>query len=84
MGYTFMLQSEHEFFLFPSRIGRLLKNGEQLLAALNFFVSSVNTLANKTMEDSIATVKNYETARCVDKDIHLLRNFLVIAVSFVQ
>jgi len=41
----------------------LTKNGEQLLAALNFFVSSVNTLANKTMEDSIATVKNYETAR---------------------
>jgi len=41
----------------------LSKNGEQLLAALNFFVSSVNTLANRTMEDTITTVKQYETAR---------------------
>jgi len=41
----------------------LSKNGEQLLAALNFFVSSVNTLANRTMEDTITTVKQYEVAR---------------------
>ena len=71
-------------FLFPSRMGCLLKNGEQLLAALNFFVSSVNTLANKTMEDSIATVKNYETARRVDKDIHLLRNITSWAQLFLM
>ena len=42
-----------------------MKNGEQLLAALNFFVSSVNTLANRTMEDTITTVRQYETARYV-------------------
>ena len=41
----------------------LTKNGQQLLASLNFFVSSVNTIVNKTMEDSLATVKMYETAR---------------------
>jgi hypothetical protein len=41
------------------------KNGQQLILALNFFVSSVNTLCNKTMEDTIFTVKQYETARYV-------------------
>ena len=41
----------------------MTKNGQQLLASLNFFVSSVNTIVNKTMEDSLATVKMYETAR---------------------
>ena len=41
----------------------LTKNGETLIKALNFFVSSVNTLCNKTMEDTIETVKQYEIAR---------------------
>lgn len=41
----------------------LVKNGEVLLGAINFFTSSVNTLCNKTMEDTLTTVKNYETAR---------------------
>ena len=33
------------------------------MAALNFFVSSVNTIVNKTMEDSISTVRQYEVSR---------------------
>uniref|UniRef100_A0A0B6ZPG7 AH domain-containing protein n=1 Tax=Arion vulgaris TaxID=1028688 RepID=A0A0B6ZPG7_9EUPU len=41
----------------------LVKNGDILLGALNFFVSSVNTLVNKTIEDTLLTVKNYESAR---------------------
>ncbi|ELU14054.1 hypothetical protein CAPTEDRAFT_154485 [Capitella teleta] len=41
----------------------LAKNGETLLGALNFFTSSVNTLCNKTMEDTLMTVKLYENAR---------------------
>ncbi|XP_075440274.1 arfaptin-2 isoform X2 [Ascaphus truei] len=41
----------------------LCKNGETLLGAVNFFVSSINTLINKTMEDTLMTVKQYETAR---------------------
>ncbi|XP_018428970.1 PREDICTED: arfaptin-2 isoform X2 [Nanorana parkeri] len=41
----------------------LCKNGETLLGAINFFVSSINTLINKTMEDTLMTVKLYETAR---------------------
>ena len=31
--------------------------------ALNFFTSSVNTLCNKTMEDTLMTIKLYENAR---------------------
>ena len=41
----------------------LAKNGEVLLGALSFFTSNLTTLVNKTMEDSIATVKAYEIAR---------------------
>uniref|UniRef100_A0A8K9Y3S3 ADP-ribosylation factor interacting protein 2b n=2 Tax=Oncorhynchus mykiss TaxID=8022 RepID=A0A8K9Y3S3_ONCMY len=41
----------------------LCKNGETLLGAINFFVSSINTLVNKTMEDTLMTIKMYEAAR---------------------
>ncbi|XP_060765307.1 arfaptin-2b isoform X1 [Neoarius graeffei] len=41
----------------------LCKNGETLLGAINFFVSSINTLINKTMEDTLMTIKMYENAR---------------------
>ncbi|XP_033015520.1 arfaptin-1 isoform X2 [Lacerta agilis] len=41
----------------------LAKNGETLLGAINFFIASVNTLVNKTIEDTLVTVKQYESAR---------------------
>lgn len=41
----------------------LLKNGEILLGALQFFNSNLETLVHKTMEDSLMTVKQYESAR---------------------
>ncbi|XP_019943489.1 arfaptin-2-like isoform X3 [Paralichthys olivaceus] len=41
----------------------LCKNGEALLGAINFFVSSINTLVNKTMEDTLMTIRLYENAR---------------------
>ncbi|XP_069017511.1 arfaptin-2-like isoform X2 [Embiotoca jacksoni] len=41
----------------------LCKNGEGLLGAIHFFVSSVNTLVNKTMDDTLMTIKHYENAR---------------------
>ncbi|XP_028275213.1 arfaptin-2-like isoform X3 [Parambassis ranga] len=41
----------------------LCKNGEALLGAINFFVSSIDTLVNKTMEDTLMTIKLYENAR---------------------
>ncbi|KAG8137205.1 hypothetical protein E2320_005732, partial [Naja naja] len=40
----------------------LCKNGETLLGAVNFFVSSINTLVNKTMEDTLMTVKQKQQA----------------------
>lgn len=53
-----------EEFIYNSETQRTLsRNGETLLNALNFFVSSVNTLCNKTMEDTLATIKQYEQAR---------------------
>ncbi|XP_035479507.1 arfaptin-2a isoform X3 [Scophthalmus maximus] len=41
----------------------LCKNGEALLGAITFFVSSINTLVNKTMEDTLMTIRLYENAR---------------------
>ncbi|XP_071127928.1 arfaptin-2-like isoform X2 [Mytilus edulis] len=41
----------------------LVKNGEVLLGAMNFFTSTINTLCNKTMEDTLLTVRQYEAAR---------------------
>ena len=54
----------HEEFLCNAETQRALtKSGHQLLASLHFFVSSVNTIVNKTMEDTMMTVKQYEVAR---------------------
>jgi hypothetical protein len=53
-----------EEFLYNAETQRnLTKNGETLLGALNFFVSSVNTLCNKTIEDTLLTIRQYEAAR---------------------
>lgn len=53
-----------EEFLYNSETQRnLTKNGETLLSALNFFTSSVNTLCNKTIEDTLQSIRQYETAR---------------------
>ncbi|XP_013793225.2 arfaptin-2-like, partial [Limulus polyphemus] len=53
-----------EEFLYNSETQRNLgKNGDTLLGALNFFVSCLNTLCNKTVEDTLLTVKLYENAR---------------------
>lgn len=43
----------------------LAKNGETLLGAINFFICSVNTLVDKTIEDTMLNIKQYETARYV-------------------
>lgn len=53
-----------EEFLYNSETQRnLTKNGETLLGALNFFISSVNTLCNKTIEDTLQSIRQYEAAR---------------------
>ncbi|XP_014800506.1 PREDICTED: arfaptin-1 isoform X7 [Calidris pugnax] len=54
----------HEEFGYNAETQKLLaKNGEILLGAINFFIASVNTLVNKTIEDTLLTVKQYESAR---------------------
>lgn len=53
-----------EEFLYNAETQRnLTKNGEILVGALNFFISSVNTLCNKTIEDTLLTIRQYEQAR---------------------
>ncbi|XP_056297525.1 arfaptin-2-like isoform X4 [Pseudoliparis swirei] len=41
----------------------LCRNGEALLSAISFFVSGIDTLINKTMEDTLMTIKLYENTR---------------------
>ncbi|KAL7296071.1 hypothetical protein TKK_0010625 [Trichogramma kaykai] len=54
---------QQEFLYNADTQRNLQRNGETLLGALNFFVSSVNTLCNKTIEDTLLTVRQYEAAR---------------------
>ncbi|XP_056658753.1 arfaptin-1 isoform X3 [Monodelphis domestica] len=54
----------HEEFGYNADTQKLLaKNGETLLGAINFFIASVNTLVSKTIEDTLMTVKQYESVR---------------------
>jgi len=54
----------HTEFHFNAEVQKMVaKNGETLLSALYFFKSNVFTISSKTMEDTLATVKIYETAR---------------------
>ncbi|CAG2183148.1 unnamed protein product, partial [Oppiella nova] len=39
------------------------KNGEKLLLALKFFTSNLSTLVHKTIEDTIVTIRHFESAR---------------------
>ncbi|XP_040003359.1 arfaptin-1 isoform X2 [Xiphias gladius] len=54
----------HEEFGYNADTQKLLsKNGETLLGAINFFISSVNTLVDQTIEDTMINIKQYEIAR---------------------
>ncbi|KAM7419541.1 hypothetical protein PAMA_016584 [Pampus argenteus] len=54
----------HEEFGYNADTQKLLsKNGETLLSAIIFFISSVNTLVDKTIEDTMLNIKQYEIAR---------------------
>lgn len=41
----------------------LVRHGEILIQALNYFTSTLDTLCNKTMEDTITTIRLYEISR---------------------
>ena len=59
----FSLSLQDEFGYNAETQKLLCKNGESLLGAINFFVCSINTLINKTMEDTLLTIRLYEAAR---------------------
>ncbi len=41
----------------------LIRHGEVLMNALNYFTSTLDTLCNKTIEDTITTIRSYEISR---------------------
>ena len=54
----------HTEFQYNSDTQKLVaRNGETLLAAVQFFVSNMQTVCTKTMEDTLQTVKGYEASR---------------------
>ena len=42
---------------------RVARNGDTLLSAVRFFSANLQTISTKTMEDTLLTVKNYESVR---------------------
>jgi len=54
----------HTEFHFNAEVQKMIaRNGDTLMSALHFFKSNIFTISSKTMEDTLATVKTYETAR---------------------
>ena len=54
----------HTEFHYNSETQKVVsRNGETLLAAMQFFVSNMQTVCTKTMDDTLQTVKGYEAAR---------------------
>lgn len=47
----------------------LSKSGETLSEAINAFTSDMNTLVNKTIEDTMINAKKYEAARWVENTL---------------
>jgi hypothetical protein len=52
-----------EFRLNSETQNLLFKHGQTLLNQVRMFTSSLSTLCNKTIEDTLLTVRNYEAAR---------------------
>lgn len=42
---------------------KIARNGETLLSSVKFFISNVRTVASRSIEDTLATAKNYEATR---------------------
>ncbi|CAF1579545.1 unnamed protein product, partial [Didymodactylos carnosus] len=51
-------------FSYNAETQRLIaKNGDSLLSAISYFISTLNTLCTKTMEDTMNTIRLYESTR---------------------
>jgi len=64
------LELKHKSFLLSDEFGYnaetqrlLVQNGEILLNTLNYFISTLNTLCSKTIEDTMNTIHLYENSR---------------------
>ena len=71
LGDTF-LELKHKSFHLCDEYGYnaetqtlLVRHGESLMQALNFFIATLNTLCHKTIEDTINTIRLYEISRFV-------------------
>ena len=67
------LELKHKSFLLADEFGYnaetqtlLIRHGEVLMNALNYFTSTLDTLCNKTIEDTITTIRSYEISRFDD------------------
>ncbi|CAF0731009.1 unnamed protein product [Rotaria sordida] len=58
---SFLLCDEFHYNAETQRV--LVRNGEILLNALHYFISTLNTLCTKTIEDTMTTIRLYEAAR---------------------
>ena len=58
----------------------LVRNGEILLSALNFFIANLHTLCTKTIEDTMSTIRLYEVSRLKDSLIRYGRLAFVSSV----
>jgi hypothetical protein len=64
---SFLLSDEFGYNAQTQRL--LVENGEVLFNALNYFISTLNTLCTKTMEDTMNTIRSYETSRSAHNPI---------------
>lgn len=58
-----MLELNPEFSCNAETQKTMYKSGEMLVGALEFFTSNLATLCDKTIEDTLLTIKQYEAAR---------------------
>ena len=62
-GSPVMMNLAVDFRQNADMLRSISKSGEKLILALRFFCSNLDTVANKTIEDTILTIKAYESAR---------------------
>lgn len=75
MCHTFVVVlSQVEFGVNAEAQKFLSKSGETLTVAVNSFISDMNTLINKTIEDTMINAKQYEAIRCVEKNTNEYEN----------
>lgn len=62
----------------------LSKSGETLTGAINAFTSDMNTLVNKTIEDTMINAKQYEAARWVENTLPVSHQLEHVASSHTR